>query len=56
MTNTWSWSSRSSKRSPAASLTHATFSSIVSAAVVAMERGLIERPTIFGLMPTMSAC
>ena len=51
VTKTWSCSSRSSKRSPAASRTHATFSSIVSAAVVAIERGLIERPTIFGLMP-----
>ena len=48
-------SSSSSNRSPAAARTASTFSSIASAAVVAIDSGLILRPTIFGLMPTMSA-
>ena len=53
--NSWSCSSIWPKRSPAASFTQAIFSSTTSAAAVAIERGLIDRATIVGLMPTMSA-
>ena len=48
-------SSSSSNLSPAAARTASIFSSTASAAVVAIDAGLMLRPTIFGLIPTMSA-